>query len=74
MAHLFCILFDVLDGISDSLNGLSLVIRNGDTEFLLELHDELYGVQGISTQIVCEACLGLYFRLINTKFVNDNVL
>ena len=61
-------------GVGNGANLLSLVVGNRDSKLFLKLHDELNGIQRISTQIVREACFGLHFSLINTKFINDNCL
>ena len=58
---LFRVLFDVVDGIAYGSDLLSLVIGDGDAEFLLEFHDEFYSVQRIGSQVVREAGLVLYF-------------
>ena len=48
---LFRVLFDVVDGIAYGSDLLSLVIGDGDAEFLLEFHDEFYSVQRIGSQV-----------------------
>ena len=53
---------------------LSLVVGDRDTELLLELHDELYGIQRVCTEVVSETCFGLNLCFINTEFVYDNSL
>ena len=72
--NLFCVLFDISDGVANSGDQLSLIVGNGDAELLLELHDKLHGVQRVGAQIVSETCLRLYFSLVNTKLVHDDLL
>ena len=72
--NLFCILFDISYSVANSGNLLSLIVGNGNTELLLEFHDELDSVQRVGTQIVSETCFWLYLCLVNTKFVYDDCL
>ena len=72
--NLFCVLLDVCDSVANSANLLSLVVGDRDTELLLELHDELYGIQRVCTEVVSETCFGLNLCFINTEFVYDNSL
>ena len=72
--NLFSVLLDVSDGIANSADLLSLVIGDRNAELLLKFHDELYCVQRVSTQIVCEACFRLNISLVYTKFINDDCL
>ena len=64
---------DVLDNITYSCNLLSLLIGDLKVESLLELHNELYGVERICTQVACEACLGSNLCLFNAEIINDNL-
>ena len=73
-SYLFCVLLDVSDSVTYSSDLLCLVVGNRNTKLLLELHNQLNGIQRICTQIICEAGLSLYFCLINTEFINDNCL
>ena len=43
--YLFCVLLDVSDSVANSTDLFSLVVGDRDTELLLKLHDELYGIQ-----------------------------
>ena len=51
---LFLVLFDILDSVANGSDLLSVLVRNLDIESLLELHDQFYGVERISTQMVGE--------------------
>ena len=73
MAKLFLVLLDVLDGVTYGSDLLSVLIRDLDIESLLELHDQLYGVERISTQMVGEACFGYTLRFLDTQFVDDDL-
>ena len=42
-------LLDVVDGLAYSRNLLGCVIGNLDIELLLELHNQLYCIEGVST-------------------------
>ena len=71
--HLFCVLLDVLHGVAYSLDGLSLVVGDIDTELLFKFHNQLNGIQRVGTQVVGEACFWSYILFLNTEFVNDNL-
>ena len=43
--NLFCVLLDVSDSVTYCTDLLSLVIGNRNTKFLLELHNQLNGIQ-----------------------------
>ena len=45
---------DVLDGLPDGLDLLGLFVGDGDIELLLELHDELDGVERVGSEVVDE--------------------
>src|SRR5262249_8643763 len=45
---------DVMNGIPDGLDLLSVLVRNVDLELVLELHHELDRVEGVRTEIVDE--------------------
>ena len=66
-------LLDVLDGVTYGSDLLSVLIRDLDIESLLELHDQLYGVELVCAQVVGEACFGYYLRLLDTQFVDDDL-
>ena len=54
------------------LNVLSLLVGDGNVEFLFKFHNQLHRIQGIRSQIIGKACLGSNFAIINTKlFYND---
>ena len=52
---------------------LGVLVRNLDVESLLELHDQLHGVERIRTQVVGEACSGHYLLLLDTQLVDDDL-
>jgi len=70
--ELLRVTFDVVDCLTNGGDFLSLVVRNGNVEFLFEFHDKLHGIQRVRTQIVGEASLTSYFCFFNAKFVNDD--
>lgn len=70
---LFLVLFDILDSVANGSDLLSVLVRNLDIESLLELHDQFYGVERISTQMVGEACFGYNLRFLDTQFVDDDL-
>ena len=55
------VLFDVSDSVTYGRNLLRLVIGDSDAKFLLELHDELYSVERVSTEVIGEASFVLHF-------------
>ncbi len=42
---------DVIDGIADSLDALSVLIGNRDTEFILDVENDLGELQGMDAQL-----------------------
>ena len=57
-ARLLGVLLEVSDGLTNSGNGLSLLIRDGDVEFLFKLHDQLDGInESAPRSLVKEASL-----------------
>jgi len=64
--------FNVSNGVAYSGNLLGLVVRNGDTEFLLEFHDELYGVEAVSAEIGGECCGFGYLTFVYAELVDDD--
>lgn len=69
---LFFSSFNESDSVAYSLNGFGFFIGNGDTEFLLKLHDKLYSVKAIGTEIGGERCSFSYFVFVNSKFIDDD--
>ena len=67
------VLFNIGDGICYSADGLCLIVGDVDVEFFFKLHNQLYGVKGVCTQVVGETCIRGYLRFVNTEFVNDDV-
>ena len=73
MAKLFLVLFDILDRVADRRDLLCVLVGDLNIESLLELHDELYGVERIRTEVVGEACFGYDFRLFYSQLVYDDL-
>src|SRR5437660_688380 len=48
------VLFDVVDRLPDRLDLLRLFVRDGQLEFVLELHHQFYGVQRVGVQVIDE--------------------
>ena len=55
MSELCFVGFDVVDGVADGSYLFGVFVRYGDTEFLLEFHDKLYGVEGVCAKVVGKA-------------------
>ena len=72
--ELLFVLLDVSDSVANSSDILYLIIEKDDVESLLELHDELYCVERVGTQVVCEACFRLYVLLVYTQLFSNNFL
>jgi len=67
------VVFDVANDIADGLKLLSFFIGNVDAEFFLKRHDELDGVEGVSTEVLDElGFLGDLFG-IHAELLNDDV-
>ena len=64
--------FDVGDSVSYGLDLLGLFVGNFDAEFFLKLHDEVNGVEWISTQIGGERCSFGNLALVYAEFVNND--
>ena len=59
-------LLDVFDGIAYSCDLLGVLIGNLNVESLLELHDELNGIERVCSQVTGETCFGSNLRLLYT--------
>lgn len=66
-------LLDVLDSVAYGSDLLSILVRNLNVESLLELHDQLNGIERVCAQVVGEACFGYYLRLLDTQLVDDDL-
>ena len=64
---------DILDRVADRRDLLCVLVGDLNIESLLELHDELYGVERIRTEVVGEACFGYDFRLFDSQLVYDDL-
>lgn len=64
--------FDVGDSVTNGLNLLGIFFGDGDVEYLFEFHDELYGVEAVSTEVGGERSGGGYFVFVNGELVNDD--
>ena len=64
--QLFCVLFQVCNSLTNSSDGFSLLIRNGDIEFFFKLHNQLNGIERIGTQIIRERSLICNFSFVNS--------
>lgn len=69
-----CVFLDEVDGIANSLNLFSSIIRDFNVEFFFERHDQLDRVEGVSAQIVNKARAFLNFGFVNTEVLNDDFL
>ena len=70
---LFAVLLDIGDGVTNSGDLLSVLVGDVHLEYTLKLHNQLYGVERVCTQVILEACLWLNLIFTYTEFVNDNV-
>ena len=64
----------MVHSVANGLDLLSLVVLDLDVKLLLKLHDQLHGVERVSTQVQGEIGLILYLRGIDIKLVNADVL
>jgi hypothetical protein len=62
------------DCVANGCNATGFLIGNLDAEHLFEFHKELYGVQGICTQVIGEARGFGNLGFFNAKLVNDDSL
>ena len=63
---------NIVDGISNSGDAGGILIRDLDTEFLLEFHEKFDGIEGIGTEVVGEVRGLSDLRLFNAELVNDD--
>ena len=63
----------VCDSVANGSDLLGVLVGDLDIECLLELHDQLNGVQRICAQMSGETCFGNYLRLLNAQLVNDDL-
>ena len=73
MAKLFLVLFDILDRVADRHDLLCVIVGDLNIEIILDIHDELYVVELIRTEVVGEACFGYDFRLFDSQLVYDDL-
>lgn len=71
-SRLLLSVFDVSYSVTYSGDFFSLVIGDGDAEFFLELHDEFYGVEAISTEVGGECSVFSNLVLIYAELVDDD--
>src|SRR5207248_8476744 len=73
----YCLLIrmflDVIDRLSDGLDFLGLFVGDGELEFVLELHDELDGVEGIGVEVVDEVGLAGDLALVDAHLLADDL-
>ena len=63
---------DIVDSVADGLDGLSVLIGDLDVESLFEFHDELYRVEGVSTEVAGEVCFRSYFAGFAVELFDDD--
>src|SRR5882762_10797276 len=73
-SSLLLVLIDVAVGIAHALNLLGVFVWNFDTKLFFKTHDEFYGVQRISTQIIDETRIWSDLVLVYSQFVHDYLL
>jgi hypothetical protein len=66
------LLFDVIDGVADSLDLLIIFIRDLDSEFVFEFHHQLYDIQRIRFQVVDKRRFSIDIICINAQLIGDN--
>ena len=69
---LFHFLLDISDCVAYRCNFLSVLVRNFNIELLLKLHNHLYGVERISTEICLEVSFVSNLRLLYTQLISNN--
>lgn len=67
-------LLDELDGIADSQDRVSGIVRNFDAEFFFESHNQLNRIERVGAQIVDEACAFNNLVGVHAKMINNNFL
>src|SRR5215470_1177584 len=65
---------DVVDGVTDSLDVLGLLVGDLDLELLLHRHHQLDDVQAVRAEVLDEGGLGLDLVLPHAELVGDDVL
>src|SRR5436190_4216724 len=65
---------DVVDGLADSGDLLSVLVRDLDPELILELHDELDEIEGVRVEVLLERRLFVDLVLVDTKLLGEYLL
>src|SRR5688572_2743580 len=65
---------DVVDGFLDARDLFRGLVRNLDSELLLECHDQLNGVERVSSEVVDEGRFGRHFLLVHPELFHDDAL
>src|SRR5262245_2537608 len=68
------VLFQKLDGIAHGQNGLCCIVRDLATEFFLEGHDKLHGVEAVGSEVIDEARAFGHLVRLRTEMFHDNLL
>src|SRR5262249_4802805 len=65
---------DVLDGLLDPRDLLGVLVGDLDTEFLLERHHELDGVERVGAKVVHEGGIRRHFFFVDAHLLHDDAL
>src|SRR6516225_112220 len=68
-----CVLFEELDGVTDSQNGLRRVVGNFASEFLLKRHDKLDRVETVCAEVVDEARVLRHLVRLDPEMLHDDL-
>ena len=64
---------DVVDGLTDGLDLLSVLVGDLDPELVLELHDQLHEVERIRIEILLEGCFLGDLALLDTELLGQEM-
>ena len=63
---------DVIDGRSNGLNLVALIVWNRSSELVLKLHDKLDNIEAVGIEIIRETRFSLDFSLVETHLLGDD--
>src|SRR5271165_6830409 len=70
----FRVRVDIIHRVLDGADLLRVLVGNLDLEGLFEGHDQLDGVERISTEVVHERCVGRHFALFHPQLFHNDLL
>src|SRR5882672_4361605 len=66
-------LFDEVDGLTHGFDFFGLLVRDGGFKLVLELHDQLDGVEAVGVEVIHEARAARDFRLVGAHLLRDDL-